>query len=90
MSAGTSTTLVNISASSFTSNAANLSYSGGGGAIYVDGGVLFSYNNTMASNTASAFGGALAYQHQCINTSQVPGESGSHSRKICFEVLHST
>ena len=74
VSAATSTTLVNISSSMFTSNSATLSEFGGGGAILADGGVFYSFNNTFAYNAASGYGGALAYGHQCVNLTQLPGQ----------------
>ena len=74
VSAVTSTTLLNISSSTFISNAATLTDFGGGGAVLADGGVFYSFNNTFAYNAASGYGGALAYGHQCFNVTQLPGE----------------
>ena len=53
----------------FLSNAVNLTSagvgSGGGGAVYLDGGITLFNGNTFQQNTASGYGGALVYIHEC-------------------------
>ncbi len=53
----------------FLSNAANLTssgvVSGGGGAVYLDGGVTLFNGSTFHQNNASGYGGALVYIHEC-------------------------
>ena len=63
-------TFVNISSSDLSNNQADIGPFGGGGAIYSSSGVLALSNNILANNAASGYGGAIAYNHQCL-----PGET---------------
>jgi len=67
--AGLGTTTVsqtNFTNSTFLSNAANLTPSGGGGAVYLDGGITLFNGSTFEQNTASGYGGALVYVYECF------------------------
>ncbi len=71
--AGLGATIVsqnNFTNSTFLSNAANLTsagvVSGGGGAVYLDGGITLFNGITFQQNIASGYGGALAYIHECF------------------------
>ncbi|DBA69633.1 TPA: hypothetical protein ACH3X2_012695 [Trebouxia sp. C0005] len=66
--AGLGATIVsqtNFTNNTFLSNAANLTSSGGGGAVYLDGGITLFNGSTFKQNTASAYGGALVYVYEC-------------------------
>ncbi len=60
----------NFTNNTFESNAANQTFlgvvSGGGGALYLDGGVTLLNGSTFRQNSASGYGGALAYEHECF------------------------
>ncbi|KAL0038989.1 hypothetical protein WJX77_004333 [Trebouxia sp. C0004] len=62
----TTVSQTNFTNNTFLSNAANLTSSGGGGAVYLDGGVTLFNGSTFQQNTASGYGGALAYVHECF------------------------
>jgi len=71
--AGLGATIVsqtNFTNSTFLSNAANLTsagvLSGGGGAVYLDGGITVFNGSTFQQNNASKYGGALVYVHECF------------------------
>jgi len=67
--AGLGTTTVsqtNFTNSTFLSNAANLTSSGGGGAVYLDAGITLFSNSAFKQNTASGYGGALVYIYECF------------------------
>ena len=64
-------TQANLTNNIFEANAArNQSYPGvvfgGGGALYLDGGVTLLNGSTFRQNGASGYGGALVYQHVCF------------------------
>ena len=56
----------NFTNNTFLSNAANVTSSGGGGAVYLDGGITLFNGNTFQENIASGYGGALVYIHECF------------------------
>jgi len=65
--AGLGATIVsqtNFTNNTFLSNVANLTSSGGGGAVYLDGGITLFNGNTFKQNTASGYGGALVYVYE--------------------------
>ena len=68
--AGLGATIVsqtNFTNNTFLSNAATSAgvVSGGGGAVYLDGGITLFNGSTFQQNTASGYGGALVYIHEC-------------------------
>jgi len=67
--AGLGATIVsqtNFTNNTFLSNVANLTSSGGGGAVYLDGGITLFNGSTFKQNTASGYGGALVYVYECF------------------------
>ena len=63
----------NFTDNTFLSNAANLTSSGvvsgppgGGGAVYLDGGMTLFNGSTFQQNIASGYGGAVVYIHECF------------------------
>jgi len=74
----TTVSQTNFTNSTFLANAANLTsvgvVSGGGGAVYLDGGITLFNGSTFKQNTASGYGGALVYVHECF-----PGTTNSSS-----------
>ncbi len=56
----------NFTNNTFLSNAANLTSDGGGGAVYLDGGITLFNGNTFQQNTANGYRGALVYIHECF------------------------
>lgn len=77
----------NITNCTFQSNYANKSsfgvVHGGGGAMYLDGGVTLINGSTFKQNSATGFGGALAYIHKCF-----PSESGTWADAIYMSLQH--
>jgi len=70
--AGLGATIVsqtNFTNNTFLSNAANLSSHpfGGGGAVYLDGGITLFNGSTFKQNTASGYGGALVYMYDSFS-----------------------
>lgn len=68
----TTVSQTNFTNSTFLSNAANLTSSGGGGAIFLDGGITLFNGSTFQQNSASGYGGALVYVYECF-----PGAKGA-------------
>ena len=62
----TTVSQANFTNSTFLSNAATLTSSGGGGAVYLDGGITLFNGSTFKQNIASGYGGALVYKHECF------------------------
>lgn len=48
------------------SNGVEFDYSGGGGALYLNGGVTLMNGSTFRQNNASGYGGALVYIQECF------------------------
>lgn len=65
----TSVTLVNITASSLLGNTATGTASDGlGGGTYIAGGVSTLADTSFTENLAESFGGGLAYEYSCFNS----------------------
>jgi len=74
----TTVSQTNFTNNTFLSNAANLISSGGGGAVYLDGGITLFNGSTFQQNTARGYGGALAYVHECF-----PGTTNTSTHSGC-------
>ena len=59
-------TQTNLTNNTFSGNAANMTASGSGGAVYLNGGVTLLDSSDFEQNYASGFGGALTYSHSCF------------------------
>lgn len=89
----TSVTLSNISQATFEGNqAATSPTQGGGGALYLSGGVTSLADSSFQGNAANNYGGGLAYTYQCFNFSSVPGQCVGimirHARAVCSDFQH--
>jgi len=82
----TTVSQTNFTNNTFLSNAANFTSDGGGGAVYLDGGITLFNGNTFQQNTANGYGGALVYIHECF-----PGATNislAYSLQIRLSSLH--
>ena len=74
--------LNNIANSTFSGNSAKL----GGGALYLHGGLSLLNSNVFKRNSASGFGGALAYASRHISSAG-PSSSSRFSSLFFFLIL---
>ena len=77
----------NFTNNTFLSNAANLTSSGGGGAVYLDGGITLLNGNTFQQNSAPGYGGALVYTREFCQVQQAQASHTGHER-FCLSSLH--
>ena len=77
----------NITNNIFHSNSANKSSlgleRGGGGALYLDGGVTQINGSIFKQNSASGYGGGLVYKHKSLASGTCHWVHVSHSKMQC-------